>query len=196
MSARPKLRRVQKGAWCGTSQKYLQWLDKSGSWRFRRVVPKDLRDTIGKTEWTETLKARNENEAIRLMQPHIAETDRIIALAGAGNWPPIPDEDVDLVFCAWKAAEPNLNKISSSDIQYSVERFLTGPRHLRFNIDLPNRRADASVGDALRHTHSRHRVLRSFRARRRLPAQPGCGDPAGPSVPPLPGCAGASKGFG
>jgi hypothetical protein len=89
MSARPKLRLVHTGTWCATSQKYLQWRDGTGSWRFRRVVPKKLREVIGKTEWTETLKARNENEAIWLMQPHIAETDRIVALAETGNFPDI-----------------------------------------------------------------------------------------------------------
>jgi len=135
MSARPKLRLVPTGKWVATNQTYLQWLDTYGSWRFRRTVPKNLRERIGQTEWTETLKARTENEAIRAMQPHIRETDRIIALAEAGNWPPIPDEDVDLVFCAWRTAEPNLNTISSADIPYSVERFLTGPRVLRFEIE-------------------------------------------------------------
>lgn len=134
MSARPKLRLVPTGKWVATNQKYLQWLDTEQAWRFRRVVPRNLRERIGKTEWTERLKARSENEAIRLMQPNIAETDRIIALAEQGNWPPIPDEDIDLVFCAWKTAEPNLNTISSSDIPYSVERFLAGPRELRFHI--------------------------------------------------------------
>ena len=124
---------LQSGTWRATSQKYLQWLETSGSWRFRRVVPKHLRETIGKTEWTETLKARTENEAIRLVQPHIAETDRIIALAEAGNWPPISDEDVDVVFTAWRHAEL-VETISSADIPYSVERFLAGTRELRFEI--------------------------------------------------------------
>jgi integrase len=135
MSAHPALRLVSTRKWRATGQRYLQWLATTGSWRFRRVVPKHLRKIVGQTEWTETLKARTENEAIRLMQPHIAETDRIIALAEAGNWPPIPDEDVDIVFAAWKNAEPNLASISSADIPYSVERFLTGPRVLRFEID-------------------------------------------------------------
>ena len=93
-----------------------------------------LREIIGKTEWTETLKARMENEAIRLMQPHIAETDRVIALAEAGNWPPIPDEDIDVVYTAWKHAEP-VATIASADIRYSVERFLAGPRELRFEVE-------------------------------------------------------------
>src|SRR5437763_6843026 len=106
MSARPKLRLVHTGTWRATAQRYLQWLDTTGSWRFRRVVPKKLREIIGKTEWTETLKARTENEAIRLMQPHIVETDRIIALAEAGDWPPIPDEDVETVAFAWWMGEP------------------------------------------------------------------------------------------
>src|SRR5215467_1332042 len=111
MSARPKLRLVPTGKWCATGQRYLQWLDTTRSWRFRRVVPKDLRERIGLGEWTETLKARTENEAIRLLQPHIARTDRIVALAEAGNWPPIPDEDIDVVLCAWQHAEPSLATI-------------------------------------------------------------------------------------
>jgi hypothetical protein len=93
-------------------------------------------ESRSKTEWTETLKARTENEAFRAMQPHIRETDRpLIALAEQGNWLPVPDEDVDLVFYAWRTAEPNLNTIFSTDIPYSVERFLTVPRELRFEID-------------------------------------------------------------
>jgi hypothetical protein len=129
MSTRPKLRLVPTGTWRATSQKYLQRLD-TGAWRFRRIVPKKLREVIGKTEWTETLKARNENEAIRLLQPHIAETDRIIALAEAGNWPPIPDEDVETVATAWWMGEPGAQTMSSPEVPRSVERFLIGPRSL------------------------------------------------------------------
>jgi integrase len=130
MSARPKLRLVPTGKWVATNQKYLQWLDTQGCWRFRRVVPLNLRETIGKTEWTERLKARSENEAIRLMLPHIQETDRIIALAEAGNWPPVPDEDVELLARAWWNGGKGTRTLSSAEIPRSVERFLVGPREL------------------------------------------------------------------
>src|SRR5579863_1968898 len=130
MSARPRLRLVHTGKWRATSQKYLQWLETTGSWRFRRVVPKKLREIIGKTEWTETLKARTENEAIRLMQPHIAETDRTIALADAGNWPPIPDRDIERIAFWWWEGEPGAKTMSSPEVPRSVERFLIGPRSL------------------------------------------------------------------
>lgn len=128
MSARPKLRLVPTGKWVATNQKYLQWLETEGCWRFRRVVPLNLRETIGKTEWTERLKARTENEAIRLMLPHIAETDRIIALAEAGNWPPVSDDDVEMIANAWWSDEAA--SLSSAEIPRSVERFLIGPRDL------------------------------------------------------------------
>jgi site-specific recombinase XerC len=130
MSARPKLRLVPTGKWVATNQKYLQWLDTQGCWRFRRVVPLNLRETIGKTEWTERLKARSENEAIRLMLPHIQETDRIIALAEAGNWPPVPDEDVELLARAWWNGGEGTRTLASAEIPRSVERFLVGPREL------------------------------------------------------------------
>jgi hypothetical protein len=125
MSARPKLRLVHSGKWRTTNQKYLQWLETNGSWRFRRAVPKNLRSVIGKTEWTETLKARTEYEAIRLMQPHIAETDRTIALAEAGNWPPVPDEDIHDVAFAWWTGEHGAQTMSSSEVARSVERKLS-----------------------------------------------------------------------
>jgi hypothetical protein len=133
-AALPKLR-VLQSSWRKTRQKYLQWFEPTNAWRFRRAVPKHLRAIIGLTEWTETLKARTENEAIRLVLPQIEKTDQIIALADGGNWPPIPDEDVHTLCYAWKNAEPNLEMISSTEVPYSVERFLIGPRELRFKID-------------------------------------------------------------
>lgn len=130
MSARPKLRLVPTGKWVATNQKYLQWLDTERAWRFRRVVPKNLRERIGKTEWTERLKARTENEAIRLLLPHIAETDRTIALAEVGNWPPVSDEDVELIAHAWWNGGEGTSTLSSAEIPRSVERFLIGRREL------------------------------------------------------------------
>ena len=86
-----------------------------------------------------------EGEAIRLMQPHIAETDRTIALAEAGNWPPIPDEDIDVVFTAWKNAEPNLASISSADIAIHSESAAQS------HIDRELQRPVAHVRDVRRH---------------------------------------------
>jgi hypothetical protein len=130
MAARPRLRVVHDGTWRATNQRYLQWFEPTNAWRFRRAVPKNLRAIIGLTKWTKTLDARTENEAIRLMQPHIAETDRIIALAEDGNWPPIPDEDVHDIALAWWSGEPGAKTMSSGEIGRSVERFITGPRAL------------------------------------------------------------------
>lgn len=126
--ARPRLRIVHKSSWEPTRQRYLQWFQPTNAWRFRRAVPERLRSIIGKWEWTETLAARTENEAIRAMQPHIAETDRIIALAEDGNWPPIPDKDVHGIAFAWWTGEPGAKNLSSSEIARSVERFMIGPR--------------------------------------------------------------------
>lgn len=129
MAAIPRLR-VVESKWRKTRQKYLQWFEPTRSWRFRRVVPEALRSTIGKTEWTETLDARTENDAIRLVLPHIVKTDQIIALAETGNWPPIPDEDIEHVAFAWWVGEPHAKTMSSAEVPRSVERFLIGPRSL------------------------------------------------------------------
>jgi hypothetical protein len=101
MGASPNLRLVPPKTPRTTRQRYLQWFEPTRSWRFRRLVPEKLRSIIGLTEWTETLSARTENEAIRLVLPHIEKTDRIIALAEGGNWPPVPDEDIEIVAWAW-----------------------------------------------------------------------------------------------
>lgn len=130
MAARPRLRVVRNGTWRATNQRYLQWFEPTGAWRFRRAVPKHLRAIIGQTEWTKTLDGRTENEAIRLMQPHIAETDRIVALAEGGNWPPIPDEDIEHVAWAWWVGEHGAKTMSSAEVPRSVERFMIGPRSL------------------------------------------------------------------
>jgi hypothetical protein len=64
------------------------------------------------------------------MQPHLAETDRIVALAEDGNWPSVPDEDVHDVAFAWWTGEPDTKTMASSEIARSVERFVIGPRSL------------------------------------------------------------------
>ncbi|MGH7093745.1 MAG: hypothetical protein ACREFB_09455, partial [Stellaceae bacterium] len=128
--ARPRLRIVHGSTWQSTRQRYLQWFKPTNAWRFRRAVPERLRSIIGQWEWTETLAARTENEAIRLMQPHITETDRTIALAEDGNWPPIPNEDVHDIAFAWWSGEPGTKTMASSEIARSVERFMIGPRAL------------------------------------------------------------------
>jgi integrase len=130
MGASPNLRLVPSKSRRTTRQRYLQWFEPTRSWRFRRFVPETLRSIIGKTEWTETLKARTENEAIRQMLPHITETDRIIALAEVGNWPPVSDEDIELVAHAWWNGGEGTSTLSSAEVPRSVERFLIGPREL------------------------------------------------------------------
>jgi len=130
MAASPNLRLVPEKSRRTTRQKYLQWFEPTRVWRFRRPVPEALRPIIGLTEWTETLKARTENEGIRQVLPHIEKTDQIIALADGGNWPPIPDADVDDVALAWWHGETGAKTMASSEIARSVERFMIGPRML------------------------------------------------------------------
>jgi len=120
MAASPNLRLVPEKSRRTTRQKYLQWFEPTRVWRFRRPVPEALRPIIGLTEWTETLKARTENEGIRQVLPHIEKTDQIIALADGGNWPPIPDADVDDVALAWWHGETGAKTMASSEIARSV----------------------------------------------------------------------------
>ena len=127
------------------------------AWRFRRRVPDNLRQIVGKREWTDTLPARNRAEAERLAIPLIDQTNRIIQLASAGNWPPVADDTIDVLSFGWwrlfqlersrqirKAdgsfAWPNgrarLDDIelkdwalaSEDDLSRSVRQFLTGSR--------------------------------------------------------------------
>lgn len=94
------------------------------------------------------------------MRPLIDETDRIIALAEAGNWPPIEDDDIEAIAEAWwrvfqldrsrqirnsdggftwPNGRTHLDDIDSKawalasddDLSRSVRQFLTGPREWR-----------------------------------------------------------------
>lgn len=57
---------------------------RSRSFRFRRAVPDDLRDRVGKREWLHSL-GRNEAAAIRACRMHTAKYDALIAhLRGTG----------------------------------------------------------------------------------------------------------------
>jgi hypothetical protein len=84
-----------------SGQRYVQWLKSKRCWRFPRRVPGRLRNPIGQTEWIEILPALNRSEADRLAIPHIDETNRIIQLAKRGNWPPISDDEVEVLANGW-----------------------------------------------------------------------------------------------
>ena len=84
----------------GTRERYLQWFEPTRTYRFRRAVPIHLRAIIGLSEWTETL-SRNFDEAKLQRQAHIERTDRILALAKAGNWPEIDDDEIEAVAEGW-----------------------------------------------------------------------------------------------
>lgn len=144
----------------GTRQQYLQWFPPTRSWRFRRVVPDHLRSIIGKREFTQTLRAKDRGGAERLVRPLIEQTDRIIALAEAGNWPPIEDDDIEALaegwwrlfqlersrlitnpqgLPSWPNGRERLDDInpdqwalaSDDDLSRSVRRFISGPRQWR-----------------------------------------------------------------
>ena len=140
----------------GIRERYLQWFEPTRTYRFRRAVPIHLRSIIGQSEWTETL-SRTSAEAKRQLPGHIARTDRILALAKAGNWPEIDEDQIeDLAEGWWRLFQhersrqitnpqglptwPNgrerLDDInpevwalaSDDDLSRSVRRFLAGPR--------------------------------------------------------------------
>ncbi len=140
----------------GTQERYLQWFKPTRAYRFRRAVPIHLRPIIGQSEWTETL-SREPAEAKRQRWYHIERTDRILALAEAGNWPEINDNEIEAIaegwwrlfqlersrlirnpqgLPSWPNGRERLDDInpedwalaSDDDLSRSVRRFLAGPR--------------------------------------------------------------------
>ena len=144
----------------GTRQQYLQWFTPTRAHRFRRAVPKDLQPIIGLSEWTDTL-SHDPAERARQLHTHVEQTDRIIALAEAGNWPLIEDDDIEALaegwwrlfqlersrqitnsngVPSWPNGRERLDDISAElwalasddDLSRSVRRFLAGPRVWRY----------------------------------------------------------------
>jgi len=140
----------------GTRERYLQWFKPTRTYRFRRAVPTHLRPIIGQSEWTETL-SRDLAQAKRQLRVHIERTDRILALAEAGNWPEINDDEIEALaegwwrlfqlersrlitnpqgVPSWPNGRERLDDINSElwalasddDLSRSVRRFLGGPR--------------------------------------------------------------------
>jgi integrase len=143
----------------GTRERYLQWFKPTRAYRFRRAVPTQLRPIIGQSEWTETL-SRDLAEAKRQLRAHIERTDRILALAEAGNWPEINEDEIEAVaegwwrlfqlersrlitnpqgLPSWPNGRERLDDINSElwalasddDLSRSVRRFISGPRQWR-----------------------------------------------------------------
>ncbi len=70
-----------------------------GSYRFRRKVPLQHRQTVGKPEWIRPLGSkhrpiRDRSEANRLAVPHIAETNAILEALKNGTWQERSDTDI------------------------------------------------------------------------------------------------------
>jgi integrase len=139
-----------------TRERYLQWFKPTRAYRFRRAVPTHLRPIIGQSEWTETL-SRDLAEARRQLRVHVERTDRILALAEAGNWPEVDEEEIEALaegwwrlfqlersrlitnsqgLPSWPNGRERLDDINSElwalasddDLSRSVRRFLAGPR--------------------------------------------------------------------
>jgi integrase len=148
-------------------QHYVQWIEAKKCWRFRRRVPDEIRDLIGQREWVGTLAARTRTEAQRLAIPHIAETNRIIELARAGNWPPVDDDEIEILargWWKWFEGEPVKRWIArcggrepmdradwalagQDDLTRSLRRFLTGPRIWHLNPTPVQGKAEAFLAD-------------------------------------------------
>jgi integrase len=79
---------------------------RSGKW-FRRRVPHDVIALIGKPEWRFTLTARTQTEARREALPHLIQTNEIIELARRGDWPPMTDEQAEIIAHQWACSTPD-----------------------------------------------------------------------------------------
>jgi hypothetical protein len=156
-----------------SAQRYVQWVESKRCWRFRRRVLAHLRDLIGQTEWIAILPARNRTEAERLAISHIDDTNRIIQLAEKGNWPPVGDDEIEVLAIAWwewfegqpikrwldrcggnDGLDPREWALAGEhDLSRSVRRFLTGPRVYQYPIPEELRptpaqaKAEAFLGD-------------------------------------------------
>jgi len=85
---------------------------RKNSWWFRRRVPLDLIALIGQNEWRFTLKAHNRDNAVAEAIPYLARTNETIELARRGEWPPITDEQGELI--AYKCAVTRKGGMSAS----------------------------------------------------------------------------------
>jgi integrase len=73
-----------------------------GNYRVRMWVPKAVQSVVGRGEYlTRSLKTPHKVEANRLAAPGVAEFANIISLAERGEWPPLPDEAVELMASEW-----------------------------------------------------------------------------------------------
>lgn len=176
-----------------SAQRYVQWVESKRCWRFRRRVPGHLRDLIGQTEWIAMLPARNRIEAERLAIPHIDETNRIIQLAEKGNWPPIGDDEIEVLAIGWwewfegepikrwldrcggnEGLDPHEWALAGEDdLSRSVRRFLTGPRVYQYPIpeELRPTPAQAKVEAFLAEPTCSAQLLRNHDAISRLRRQ-------------------------
>jgi hypothetical protein len=80
---------------------------RKNSWWFRRRVPLDLTPLIGQNEWRFTLKARNRDDAVAEAIPYLARTNETVELARRGEWPPISDEQAELIAYKWRGWCPD-----------------------------------------------------------------------------------------
>jgi hypothetical protein len=133
---------------------YVHWVPAKRRWRFRRRVPGDFVEIIGKPEWRYFLRGRSEAEAKREAIPFLEETDRTIKLAMAGNWPPIDDDDIQALAIGWwadfretrfadlrrRTGRPDAWMSNTDPLEWalanerelkgSIDRFIVGPRNL------------------------------------------------------------------
>lgn len=138
---------------CGIDR-YVHWVPAKRRWRFRRRVPGDLVEIIGKPEWRYFLRGRTEAEAKREAIPFLEETDRTIKFALAGNWPPINDDEIQALAIGWwadfretvfanrqlRTGRPdawmsNTDPLewalaNEAELKRSLDRFIAGPRNL------------------------------------------------------------------
>ncbi len=108
-----------------TTMPYIQWW--KGSYRFRRPIPKKHQATFGGKAYfpTKSLGTPNEAEANRIVIPHIEETNRMLQLAEAGEWPPVAAEWIEETAVRWWASIDREEPFENEDeLVASLSRYL------------------------------------------------------------------------
>ncbi|MGF1595014.1 MAG: DUF6538 domain-containing protein [Kiloniellaceae bacterium] len=76
---------------------------RSGVFWFRREVPRDCRDQVGKSMWQKSLGTTSRTEAERLILPFLAETNRTIEDIRAGRFRSHTDDELRSWIDEWLA---------------------------------------------------------------------------------------------
>lgn len=74
---------------------------RTGVYWFRRGVPRDCQEVVGKREWNQSLQTKSLREAERALLPLLAETNQLIDDIRAGTYRRYADDDLERIAIWW-----------------------------------------------------------------------------------------------